>query len=38
VRQKGLRGKGTVDLFLEALAGMPRVPKSVAGKGWLAGA
>jgi DNA-binding transcriptional LysR family regulator len=36
VRQKGLRGKSTVDLFLEALEGMPRAPKSVAGKGWMA--
>jgi len=34
VRQKGLGGKSTVDLFLEALAGMPRVPKGVAGRGW----
>jgi DNA-binding transcriptional LysR family regulator len=33
VRQRGLGGKSTVDLFLEALAGMPRVSKSVAGKG-----
>jgi DNA-binding transcriptional LysR family regulator len=37
VRQKGLGGKSTVDLFLEALAAMPRVPKSVAGRGWTAG-
>jgi DNA-binding transcriptional LysR family regulator len=37
VRQKGLGGKSTVDLFLEALAGMPRVSKSVAGKGWRTG-
>jgi DNA-binding transcriptional LysR family regulator len=36
VRQKGLVGKSTVDLFLEALAGMPRAPKSVAGRGWTA--
>jgi DNA-binding transcriptional LysR family regulator len=36
VRQRGLRGKSTVDLFLEALEGMPRAPKSVAGKGWMA--
>ena len=36
VRQKGLRGKSTVDLFLEALEGMPRAPKNVAGKGWSA--
>jgi DNA-binding transcriptional LysR family regulator len=32
VRQKGLRGKSAVDLFLEALAGMPRVAKAVAGR------
>jgi DNA-binding transcriptional LysR family regulator len=37
VRQKGLGGKSTVDLFLEALAAMPRVPKSVAGRGWTVG-
>jgi DNA-binding transcriptional LysR family regulator len=36
VRQKGLRGKSTVDLFLEALAAMPRLPKMVAGRGWVA--
>jgi DNA-binding transcriptional LysR family regulator len=36
VRQKGLGGKSTVDLFLEALAGMPRVPKRVSGKEWMA--
>jgi DNA-binding transcriptional LysR family regulator len=35
VRQKGLGGKSTVDLFLEALAAMPRAPKSVAGRGWM---
>jgi DNA-binding transcriptional LysR family regulator len=34
VRQRGLGGKSAVDLFLEALAGMPRLSKSVAGKGW----
>ncbi len=33
VRQKGLRGKSTVDLFLEALAAMPRVAKSGTGSG-----
>ena len=32
VRQKGLRGKSTVDLFLEALAAMPRMSKSGAGR------
>ena len=37
-RQKGLRGKSTVDLFLEALAGMPRAPKTVATRGWMASA
>jgi hypothetical protein len=36
VRQKGLDGKSTVDLFLEALAGMPRVAKRVSGKEWMA--
>jgi DNA-binding transcriptional LysR family regulator len=36
VRQKELRGKSTVDLFLEALAAMPRLPKIVAGRGWMA--
>jgi DNA-binding transcriptional LysR family regulator len=31
-RQTGLPGKSTVDLFLEALAAMPRVPKTVSGR------
>jgi DNA-binding transcriptional LysR family regulator len=31
-RQNVLAGKNTVDLFLEALAGMPRVPKTVSGR------
>jgi DNA-binding transcriptional LysR family regulator len=31
-RQKSLPGKSTVDLFLEALAGMPRSPKTVSGR------
>jgi DNA-binding transcriptional LysR family regulator len=31
-RQNGLPGKSTVDLFLEALAAMPRGPKTASGR------
>jgi DNA-binding transcriptional LysR family regulator len=31
-RQQSMPGKSTVDIFLEALAAMPRVPKTVAGR------
>ena len=36
VGEKEMRGRSTVDLFLEALAAMPRLPKTLVGRGWRA--